>query len=223
MSAPLKRQKLTRSPAPWMKEPTIKVLQSKRNELRYTCHQSNDNADWEKYRETRNKLKKTIKETKRNFYRKALSSKKSKEVWKTIKKILAPNFKTFKVDPEEMNKHFGSIAEKISTVKPVSGELRTNMNLPNNFMLRHVTTHEVDNALKKLRNDCSTGHDQIPIKFLKPVSEYISSPLTHIINNCIDKSIFPDQWKISRVCPVPKIDNPTNPVDFRPISNLPVT
>jgi len=34
--------------------------------------------------------------------------------------------------------------------------------------------------------------------------------------------IFPEKWKIARVCPVPKIDNPVKEKDFRPIFILPV-
>ena len=38
----------------------------------------------------------------------------------------------------------------------------------------------------------------------------------------IDKEIFPDSWKVARVCPIPKIRNPATVKDFRPISILPV-
>ena len=76
--------------------------------------------------------------------------------------------------------------------------------------------------MKKLKNDCSSGYDNIPIRYLKPVSEYLVSPLVHIINNSIDRNIFPDKWKIARVSPVPKIDQPIKLKDYRPISILPV-
>ena len=39
--------------------------------------------------------------------------------------------------------------------------------------------------------------------------DQITSPIVHIINISIEKSgnFFPDSWKVTRVCPVPKIDN----------------
>ena len=46
--------------------------------------------------------------------------------------------------------------------------------------------------------------------------------MVHIINTLIDQEIFPKQWKISRVCPIPKTDNPTSIKDYRPISVLSV-
>ena len=60
------------------------------------------------------------------------------------------------------------------------------------------------------------------MKFIKSVAEDITSPIVNIINSSIDKEIFPDSWKVARVCPVSKIDNPMNEKDYRPISMLPV-
>ena len=56
------------------------------------------------------------------------------------------------------------------------------------------------------------------MKFLKPVVGQITSPIVHIINNSIDKEIFPDSWKVASVCPIPKIDNPVTAKDFRPVT-----
>ena len=44
----------------------------------------------------------------------------------------------------------------------------------------------------------------------------------HIINTSIDQEIFPKQWKNSRVCHIPKTDNPRSMKDYRPISVLSV-
>ena len=73
-----------------------------------------------------------------------------------------------------------------------------------------------------VKTDCSSGHDNIPVRYLKPVAEYITSPLVHIINTSIDQEIFLKQWKNSRVCHIPKTDNPRSIKDYRPISVLSV-
>ena len=36
------------------------------------------------------------------------------------------------------------------------------------------------------------------------------------------RKFFPDSWKVSRVCPIPKIDNSVTVKDFRPVPILPV-
>ena len=90
------------------------------------------------------------------------------------------------------------------------------------FQLSPVTSENVLQVIKNLRSDCSTGGDQIPTRFIKMVAECLAVPLTSIINNCIAKDYFPKQWKIGRVSPVPKIDNPVSNDQLRPILVLPV-
>ena len=100
--AVLKRIKITRAPAPWMKDLDIVSLQNQCREWRHKCHQPNNSeTDWEKFRYYRNKLKKSIKTTKKLFYRKALQSKKPKEVWSIIHRILSQNQKKITSSPEK--------------------------------------------------------------------------------------------------------------------------
>ena len=90
------------------------------------------------------------------------------------------------------------------------------------FKLQKVTCNDVLKSLESLRNDCSTGYDNTPVSFIKPIAEYIASPLSFIINNLIEESKFPDQCKIPRISPIPKVNNPTELKDYRPISILPI-
>ena len=73
-----------------------------------------------------------------------------------------------------------------------------------------------------LKNDCSSSDDNIPVRYLKSVAEYITSPIVHTINTSIDQEIFPKQWDILRVCPTPKTDHPTSVNNYRPILVLSV-
>ena len=54
---------------------------------------------------------------KANFYRKALSSNKPKEVWNTINCILNPPPKPISTKPDPMNNYFVNIAKQ--TVKKI--------------------------------------------------------------------------------------------------------
>ena len=47
-----------------------------------------------------------------------------------------------------------------------------------------------------------------------------STILTNIVNSSLVTGIFPEQWKKAIVIPVPKIPDPNNPGDYRPISLL---
>ena len=225
--APLIRQKITRPPAPWLKNLGIKEMLIEKNLLRLNAQRTGSEEDKRKYRMCRNDVKKHIKSTKWNFFKSALSSKRPKEVWNTIHRILRPNPIKISANPDEINLHFNSTAERLLGSNPKSETLlkETIASLPDtNFMLHFqpVTYDAVRKAILSLRKDCSTGHDTIPSKYLKYCVDYITSPICHIINECIRSNYFPNQWKISRISPVPKVDNPKVPSDFRPISILPI-
>ena len=74
--APLVKTKFARPPAPWMKDIKINKLQRKRDHWRHEGYKNPTDENWDNYRESRNKIKKAIKEKKTQFCRKVLSSKK---------------------------------------------------------------------------------------------------------------------------------------------------
>ena len=90
------------------------------------------------------------------------------------------------------------------------------------FTLRRVTYKEVLNEIRIIRSETSTGHDQIPIKYLKPVAESVAGPLTHIINSFIDQLLFPNAWKIARITPIPKTDDSLCVPNMRQVTIIPV-
>ena len=79
--APLKQIKVSRRPAPWIKDLEISKLKQSFHELRYMAHQSQKESVWDEFRLVRNNLKREIKKQKKAFYRKALNSKRPSELW----------------------------------------------------------------------------------------------------------------------------------------------
>ena len=69
---------------------------------------------------------------------------------------------------------------------------------------------------------CSTGYDHIPASFIKPVSEFLVSSITFIINNFIKINQFQDILKLARIRPIPEIQLPVELKDYRPVSILPI-
>ena len=133
-----------------------------------------------------------------------------------------------KVQPGDLKIYYTALASTLTNKENIElhhsllDEALDKSDTENAFVIQHTTYSEVKKIISELRNDCSSGSDNIHVKFLKPVVEEIVSPIVHIINSSIDKEVFPDSWKVARVCPVPKIDNPIKEKDFRPISILPV-
>ena len=145
-----------------------------------------------------------------------MSSKNSKEVWTTVNRILTKQRTCIKQHPSDLNNHFTALPSKLTDKENAPSKL------PDISKIQHTNYDQIKKIILGLKNDCSSGYDNIPVRFIKPVSDHLISPLVHIINNSIDQKIFPNSWKIARVCPIPQVDQPTSVKDFRRISVLPV-
>ena len=111
--APLRRIKITRPQAPWMKDLKIAVLQKNCRDKRYTAHQSQTAQDWDAFRAARNSLKQKVKLTKKLFFRKVLGSTQPKDVWKLVHRLLQPKNSKVNITPSELNKHYQTTASRI--------------------------------------------------------------------------------------------------------------
>ena len=49
--------------------------------------------------------------------------------------------------------------------------------------------------------------DHVPVKFIKQLATDLNSPLTNIIDTCIETILFP--WKIAKISLIPKEERPT--------------
>ena len=132
--APLRKVKITRPPAPWLNTDDIKQLQAERNKLRHLAYKTMEDSTWQAFREIRNKIKTKIKQVKRSFYGKALSSRKAKDLWHTIYRILHPSQKRISADPNILNHHFSTTSQRLLGSSPsLPNDLRNlNNTLPDN-------------------------------------------------------------------------------------------
>ena len=117
--APLKRTKFNR-PAPWMKQIDIVELLKQRDKYRFLAHNIPSKENWINFRNARNKLKKKTKDTKIAFYKKILTSKNLKAIWKIVHRLLNPSDKTLEGDTNELNKYFNQTGKRLTTTKPHS-------------------------------------------------------------------------------------------------------
>ncbi|KAI5645278.1 hypothetical protein NE865_02826 [Phthorimaea operculella] len=68
----------------------------------------------------------------------------------------------------------------------------------------YITLKEVHIALKHLKAKKSAGPDGIPPYIVKDCSIILAEPLLHLYNLCLSTATYPEQWKTTRVTPVPK-------------------
>lgn len=223
---------ISHPPSPWMKTLLIRNLQKERNVLRAGAHKPNaDDSLWTAFCLGRKKLKYAIQSAWKTFIEKALSSNKSREVWRVIHRILKPIPRPLHMDPDKLNTYFTTTAERTlgSSTVPLDDLTCIINNLPyinppdaSSFSLRLVAHGEVLKCMKSLCSDCSTGADNIPARFVKLIAEHFTGHLMGIIDNCIRNSYFPRLWKTASVSLIPKLDTPVSSDQFYPRSILPV-
>ena len=85
-----------------------------------------------------------------------------------------------------------------------------------------VTNSDVNEVLCTLDKSKASGYDDLPVRLLVDAKEYVSEPLTYILNLSLTTGVFPDKLKIARVIPIFKKGDKDKPGNYRPISILPV-
>ncbi|KAH9628651.1 hypothetical protein HF086_007856 [Spodoptera exigua] len=82
------------------------------------------------------------------------------------------------------------------------------------------TLSQVESGINKLKPLSSVGPDKVPSYILKGCKEIVAPVLSYIFNLALKTGIYPEQWKISKVTPIPKTSNKTLVEEYRPIAVL---
>ena len=103
---------------------------------------------------------------------------------------------------EEMNKYFITKVAKLGASidnDMVSDPLAYTECLrraPNSFALKPVKEATVLRVIAGLKGKSSVGRDEISMKLIKMVGDFLVIPITHIINSSIVSGKFPSKWKM---------------------------
>lgn len=181
-------------------------------------------ANRSKFIRARREVKKLIKITKGNYIYKLLDSGlPPRKLWSNIRHLGlskdSPPNPQFSVN--ELNQFFvNSIPLQPMGPLPLAD---IDSFLPPKYIFNFDTVDEgtIQLAISSIKSN-AIGHDGIPIRFIKLLMPLIIPFICHLINTCIADSVFPSQWKISKVIPIPKTLHPKVMSDMRPISILPV-
>ena len=72
------------------------------------------------------------------------------------------------------------------------------------FEFASLSLPTVEGYLRNLPNWKTSGVDNFDSHLLNIASEIIAALIMHILNYSFATSTFPDQWKIAKLCPIPK-------------------
>ena len=128
-----------------------------------------------------------------------------------------------KIIVQKLNHYFEKSIEEVrqKLPSPTSQIHYPQPHTNNTLFLSPTTKYEIENLIKSLKNTNAQGLDGYPVKIIKATAGYLSEPLSHIINHCLQTGKFPNILKIAKVVPLPKCQTNNDITNFRPISILP--
>ena len=220
---------------PWITESTMAKIRMK---SAYYKQFRNGLISREVNNRIKNKLNKEIKQDKQNYYHNVFSDSKNnlKKAWNSLHSLLGTKNKKKSIDKifaratsdtdrsqivNNFNNFFTNIGNTLASQMPDSSNspvFPSDYN-PHSLFLFPPTYEEIYKIIMNLKNTW-TPLDVLPIKLLKKFVRILVVPITLIIENSIQKGIFPDDLKIARITPIHKEESYTEPSNFRPISSL---
>ena len=241
--APIKTIQVRNKYCPWLSKET-KTLQEERNHLHQKAAESNDPNDWKAFKQVRNKVTNRLKHEKTNWQRNKLEnvSGDSSQTWKCVKGWLGwssggPPKKLFSdgvlhTKPSDLSKIMNKFfVNKVKTLRinlpinpgdPLKSIKKIMAHKNCSFSLQAVHPDTTFEIISKMKNSKTVGLDNIDAYVIKIAKHELTPAITHIINLSIESGIFPKGWKIAKVVPLHKKEDPTLPKNYRPVALLPI-
>ena len=118
--------------------------------------------------------------------------------------------------------HFRTIATEINEVRDAEAEAFCESNDTGDCVYevldRVITTDEVTNAIKSLKNSKSPGLDNILNEYFLEAGDILIGHLTDIFNGIFNSGVFPESWSKGIIVPVYKKGDPTLADNYRAIT-----
>ena len=88
------------------------------------------------------------------------------------------------------------------------------------FKFKPVSIAEIKRIIKDLSSKKASGYDDIPISFVKNLSNSLVASLTIVINKCIEENHFPNDLKRANITPLYKKKDKLNKDNYRSVHLL---
>ena len=235
----VKRKNGKTNKQPWITKGLMHSIKT-RNKLYKAAVTTRCSKSFDKYKKYRNKLNTLIRLSRKMYYSQRVENNKNNlnGLWKTVNDLMGKNKKDNTnifydngqqfTNPNdisnEFNTYFTNIGQKLASKIDNSNTNFTQFLPPysdKSFFLAPTNIHEILTTVRSLKSSKSTGHDGLSVHLLKQIIYYIALPLTHIFNLSISTGQCPNSFKIAKVIPIYKKDDPSLFTNYRPISLLP--
>jgi hypothetical protein len=233
---PIKVMPTTETSAPWFNLPCFTAYSKK--QAAYRKWKSKPSAATQSaFKAARNNVKKVIRQAKKDFQARLQGKINSNQLtprhfWSLYRNLSGaskPSMPTLSSDGQAVSSPIDK-AELLNSMFSANSTLDAGSKVPpklaprTKHSLRHVNFHHrtTYKILSKLDVNKAEGSDCIPTVVLKKCAFELSLPLTKLFAHSFRKGKVPTSWKFAVVQPVPKPGDARSPLNYRPISLLPV-
>ena len=121
--------------------------------------------------------------------------------------------------------HFANIGKTLSDKLPqpknsINSYINKIPTCPSSMYLNPTCSLEIDDIIRNMQNQKSSGYDNISNQMLKWLLPVITRPLSIIFNMSLEQGIFPNNMKIAEIVPLHKGGDESQCNNYRPISLL---
>lgn len=223
--APFKTLRITKPYAPWMTD-TIKAMMMDRDKILAKYKKCKRSADWHTYKQLRNMVTVTISREKKAFLQ-LQEGKNVNEVWAYLKQLNFSKPKNLTLpdslsNVEQINQYFINSITKLPADNDTIEYYKENKkeNIFAELSFSAVSESKVLKTISSIKSR-AIGVDGIGILTINLCLPFLLPYITHLINFCLEESVFPTVWKKAKITPLPKVNNPDSLNHLRPISILP--
>ena len=234
---PMRQHRVKRAKQPdWL---NAEILDAMKDRDKFKAR--NDEVNYRLYR---NKVSTLINCAKKQCYENKINEGQNdpSTIWKLFKEFRSPSndkssVNSLSIDGQELsepeimsnefNTFFTNIAAKLkepippSNFEHISKFVNDHVPEPMYFNIPYICEEKVRKMLSNLDISKSTGLDEIGPRFLKLSSNIIYPAICRILNASISQCVFPEKWKLAKVCPLFKAGCKQDVNNYRPISILP--
>lgn len=224
--APIKSFRAKHKMVPWMSPEIIKLM-TDRDKAHRKFKSTKDPEDYESFRKLRNKTKQELRNSKVRYYHELFDNHTDpRKLWCDIKSLGVGSAKCNveydgDITAKDLNEYYLNVGKTVDENK-----IRTNIESYSSvsqscekFHFKHAFPNDILEAFKSIKSNAK-GHDQINAHLLDISLAQLLNVIEHLFNFSLQSSVFPVAWKMANIIPIPKVKDPKEPKDFRPVSIL---
>lgn len=179
---PISRVNCRRKCIDFMKSRNVIHARSLRDLAFQAYYECASDLNWRVYCKYRNKAKASIRKERRKFGLRLFNTSDSKEIWRKLKNLGCVGEEGSPLDLIDVESLNDKFLDGFTPSRLNNFDFFGNNDNHESFSFRNVTEDELVLALTRIKTN-ATGHDMIPIKFIKLIYPLISNIL-YIIAHC---------------------------------------